>query len=69
MAGTCCVALRKPRDKAVRRPGAILRISCYELGHPEQVPGEEPLNRFRGAQGVGPDPGSFAEQAPLQGFL
>ena len=26
MAGTCSVALRKPRDKAMRRPGSILRI-------------------------------------------
>ncbi len=33
MAGTCSVALCKPRDKAMRRPGSILRISCYERGH------------------------------------
>ena len=33
VAGTCSVAPREPRDEAMRRPGSILLISCYELGH------------------------------------
>jgi hypothetical protein len=34
----------------MRRPGSILLISCYELGHPEQVLGVEPLNRLSDAR-------------------